>query len=371
MKVWGPTRLVSDVQESGLCIGCGACVDLCPYFRSHRGKTVQVFACTLERGLCFAACPKAEVDLDELAQACWGRPYEAAPLGPVRMVKAARAGAALGPGAFQGGGTVSALIVQALRDGQIDAAVLTGGEPCRPQPRVVSTEQGVLACAGTKFGAAPTLAALNRAAAEGRRRLAVAGTPCQAVAAAQMRLNPLQRQGFEDPVAFVVGLFCTWSFDQRPFADFLVRRANGGRVLGMDILPPPNRLLSVRLESGALEIPLDAVRPFVQQGCRVCPDLTAEWADASVGMYEARPGWNTLIVRTARAEQLVENAVAGGVLETEDMAADCLEGLRRADAAKKERAFRAARESGLLVTDGSGRWAALRVAADVVDRILK
>ena len=67
MRVFGPNELLEDVQKKNLCIGCGACVDLCPYFRNHRGKTAMLFPCTLSEGRCYAGCPRAEVDLDELS----------------------------------------------------------------------------------------------------------------------------------------------------------------------------------------------------------------------------------------------------------------------------------------------------------------
>ena len=66
MHVLGPNELVEDVFNRNLCIGCGACVNLCSYYKNHRGKTARLFPCDLSQGRCYAYCPKAEVDLDEL-----------------------------------------------------------------------------------------------------------------------------------------------------------------------------------------------------------------------------------------------------------------------------------------------------------------
>ncbi len=54
MHVLGSNELIEDVFNRDLCIGCGACVNLCPYYKSHRGKTARLFPCDLSRGRCYA-----------------------------------------------------------------------------------------------------------------------------------------------------------------------------------------------------------------------------------------------------------------------------------------------------------------------------
>ncbi|MBM3884113.1 MAG: hypothetical protein FJ387_31135, partial [Verrucomicrobia bacterium] len=230
MKVSGPSELLNDVQKGDLCIGCGACVNLCPYFRNYRGKTTMLFPCTLTQGRCHASCPKAEVDLDELASRHWAGDYAGTHLGPYREILGARAARSGRTGRFQGGGTVSALVSLALRTGRLDAAILTDRNGIEPVPRIVARHEDVAACSTSKFIAAPTLAAMNQAVRDGHRRLAVVGTPCQMTAVAQMRLNPLAREDFFDPVALAVGLFCNWALDHRTLTAFLEDRIDLGTV---------------------------------------------------------------------------------------------------------------------------------------------
>ena len=369
MRVFGANELVSEVQRGGLCIGCGACVDLCPYFRNHRGRTVQLFSCQLPQGRCYAACPKAEVDLDELAEKNWNQPYQGAPGGKYEQVLAAKAGVGMPSGAFQGGGTVSALMVQAFNQGLIEAAVLTGQNENGPLPVLAESPEEILACASSKFNAAPTLSILNRAAAAGRRNLGLVGTPCQVTALAKIRSNPLGRDDFVNPVSLVIGLFCNWSLDQRALRAFLARRLDLARIRGMDIPPPPANLLRVDMGEKIIEIPLDEIRSFIPDTCGLCPDMTSEWADLSVGMFEGRPGWNTLIVRTEQGHRLVEKAVASGLLLIEPMPAANLGHLLEAAAGKKRRAFQAIRQRGLVnPTDQSVR-AMLRLSPEVLEKI--
>ena len=173
----GPRQLVMEVQQAGLCIGCGSCVELCPYFRNHGGKTVMLDDCDLAEGRCHAWCPKTELDLEGLAQSLWGGPYPATGLGPHLAVAAAKAGPRLGAGRFQAGGAVSGLVCAALDTGLVQGAILTGGQGLDTAPTLAKTPEEVLACAGSKFTAAPTLAALNRAQAQGNGPLAVVATP--------------------------------------------------------------------------------------------------------------------------------------------------------------------------------------------------
>jgi coenzyme F420 hydrogenase subunit beta len=114
MQIYGPNELLKDVHERDLCIACGACVDLCPYFKTYRGKTAMVFPCDLEQGRCYAHCPKAEVDLDQLSENLRGKPYEGSALGNYSKVFAARAGKRMLEGPFQAGGVVSAIMAFAL-----------------------------------------------------------------------------------------------------------------------------------------------------------------------------------------------------------------------------------------------------------------
>jgi len=363
----GPQDLIQDVQETGRCIGCGACVEICPYFKHYRGLTVPVFSCDLEAGRCFAHCPKIETDLNELSQRLRGRSYEGLDLGVYRSLHAARAGAALREHRYQGGGAVSALIAFALRSNAIEAAVLTDREGFWPTPRVVTTENEVLACASSKFTAAPTLAAMNRAVRSGYRRLGVVGTPCQMTAVAQMKGNPLGREDFHDPVTLSVGLFCNWALDPRSLLVFLSARVDLSRITGMDIPPPPADMLEVRMGDETMGIPLNEVRPIIPETCFFCPDLTSEWADVSVGMLEGRAGWNTLILRTEAGEEVAAGAAKAGYLELESLPEESAAHLAWAGRQKKMRSFQKAKRENAVNTENGH--AVFRVPQDVLERL--
>lgn len=369
MRVYGSKELVNDVADRDLCIGCGMCVNICPYFKTYKGKSAMLFPCTLEQGRCNAHCPKTEVDLDALSRFFWDEPYDGRPLGHFERILASKAGNKV-KAAFQAGGTVTALITYALEKKIVDGAILTGAEGIEPVARLVKTPEQVAASAGSKFIAAPTLTALNQAAGEGDRRLAVVGTPCQMTAVAQMRMNPLARDDFQDPVALTVGLFCNWALDHRQLKAYLSERMDIAKITGMDIPPPPAGVLVVTTRTGERQFPLKEIRKLIPHTCFICPDMTAEWTDVSVGMYEGRPGWNTLLIRTRAGAELVERAGADGWLVTEEFTEANEKALSDAALAKKERSFRNADRHGYLRQDDENCRPALRVPPEVLARLL-
>jgi coenzyme F420 hydrogenase subunit beta len=331
----------------------------------------MLFPCTLSQGRCFAFCPKAEVDLDVLATRFWNAHYDGTPLGKYRDVLMAQAGEKMEKASFQAGGTVSALMTLALKEGLIDAAALTDREDMIAVPRLITRAEDVSGCAGSKFMAAPTLSVINQGVIQGYERMGVVGTPCQITALAQMKTNPLNQEGFKDSVVLTVGLVCTWAIDTRKLLPLLTECIGDACIQGMDMPPPPSEIMVVDTGDGKVEIPLERIRTLVPKGCYVCPDMTSEWADVSVGVLEGKPDWNTLIIRTETGDQLVKEACNAGYLKTKPMPAENFKHLCIAAANKKKRALIQARDQGLLNTTAKDQHSVLRLRPEVVERIIE
>ena len=366
----GQEELKKYVLDARLCTGCGACIDLCPYYRSHRGKTAVLFPCVVDEGRCFAYCPKVEVDLDMVSRHLFGKPYDGDPLGSYQSISAARAGDRLKNVASQAGGVVSALMYFALEKGYVSGEVLTDRRGLLPVPRFVSDPQNVLACSTSKYTAAPTLSMVNQAVKDGHRNLGFVGTPCQVLAAALMRLNPLHVDDFVDPFGLVVGLFCTWAIDFRLFEPFLAGRIEIDRIRKIDIPPPPSEIMEIFGDTGTkLEIPLGEIRGLVPNGCSYCIDMTSEFSDLSVGVMEGHPDMNTLIVRTDRGRRIVGEAAAEGYLTLSALPEESLEHLIWAAGNKKKRGLSKAQSEGMINTQGDETKSYLRIGAEVLERL--
>ncbi|MEM0441230.1 MAG: coenzyme F420 hydrogenase/dehydrogenase beta subunit N-terminal domain-containing protein [Candidatus Caldarchaeum sp.] len=82
----------------------------------------------------------------------------------------------------QYGGTVTSLLMFALKEKIVDAVVVstTSEEmPLKPVAKLVYEAEDVLNCSGSRYTYAPNLLALKEAFEMGVERLAVVGVPCQ------------------------------------------------------------------------------------------------------------------------------------------------------------------------------------------------
>jgi len=337
MQISGSKELLEQVRNSDLCTVCGACVGLCPYHQSYKGKIALTFECDISQCQCYAYCPQTGVDTEILSRAMFDTPYNNEPLGQYSSIKSAKAGEKITATGFQNGGTVSALIMFALEEKWIDSAVLTGKKGFLPEPMLVEDSAEVANCATTKYMATPTLLVLNKAIKEGKKNIGAVGTGCQSKALAIMKTNPLEKEEYKNAIALSLGLFCTWSLDTRKFVSFLSKKTDPEKIIGMDIPPPPAEVFVLKTQNGQIEFPLKEIRPMIPTGCTKCPDMTAQWADVSVGAFEGKPGWNTLIIRSKKGEQWVESAKQAGYLTLDEFPKASLDHLILGAGNKKKR----------------------------------
>jgi coenzyme F420 hydrogenase subunit beta len=348
----GLKGLEEKVLDRDLCTACGACLSLCPYLGSWKGRVVKLDSCNLEEGRCFAYCPRTEVDLDLVYRMIFGKNYDEIEMGPVRNIVMARAKDPVIRKKAQTGGVVSALFDFALKEGMIQGGILTARDgELLPQGKVIRNGKDILRCAGSSYVSGPTLESLNRGPWKGKERIGVVGLPCQTLALAKMRSSKLEKRTPIDRVDLVIGLFCTWALDYKPFMAFLRRRLNGLPIRWLNITPPPERILEVRAGGKSHRIPVDDIRPFIRPGCRVCMDMTAELSDISVGTVEGKEGWNTVIMRTAVGESLLRSAKKAGIVETRSLPKNNLDHLIEASLLKKRRALDALKERGGIEKD--------------------
>ena len=334
-------ELETKVIEGGLCTLCGACLGMCPYLLIYKGRIILRDICTISENRCTTFCPRISVDLENLSKSIFGVSYVWDELGTVQQVFMARSADAGVRARAQDAGIVSALTVLALEEGLIDSAVLTRfQDKSLPEGMIASARHEVLECAGSSYIAAPTIEAFNRAIQQDdQKNIGVIGTPCQVLALAKMRAAPPEMCKKMDELKLVIGLFCTWALSY-DFTQFLEREVED-RIIKYNVPPHPAEVFQAFTENGQFDIPLEKVLPFVRPSCQTCPDLTAEFADISVGGGRGEMlDWNTVVVRTETGMRLIDAAVEKGIIETRDIPEQNLTRLKAASLNKKKRALK-------------------------------
>ena len=312
-----------EVVETGKCIGCAACVTVCPVdvfdYVDEQPVDTRSDACVL-CVLCAEACPvlrPPDKDLPQLVD--YREPRLDEGFGPYSYGLYARATREDILEGAQDGGVVSALLAHALACGSLRGAVLGDVVPEAPQlgrQKLATTEQEVLACAGSRYTYSPNTLALREAMRRDVRPLAVVGVPCQ-VDGVRLEQNSgisaAMASWFRDAVALTVGLFCSESFTHESIerlAEMLevpVERIANVNIKGKVV---------VRLDDGTvLTASLKRYREFARPACLYCLDYAAEHADLALGGIGI-DGWTTTLVRTETGHRFLRAAIEDGWLET-------------------------------------------------------
>ena len=325
-------ELFSEVVTSGLCTGCAACVVACPHpvldYETANG-VYKPFHLDIDGGpedcthgqkgctMCTRACPRfrnweSEIDTHRFARE--RTEDEVYGIGDVLL---ARASDATLVEAGQDGGFVSALLIYALENDVIDAALVSGlegdGSTWRAEPRVVRTREEVIATAGSRYTYSANLLAYPEAAEGGAERIALVGMGCLASAPGAMQTRKAGK--IARRLSLTIGLLCSKTFDDAIFeglfeAKYDIKRAD---IKKMNI----KGVFQIWTTDGVFhEVPLKEAQAFTREGCTRCPDFAAEHADISTGGIGAFGDWTLVIVRTDQGRQLMDALKAANLIET-------------------------------------------------------
>jgi coenzyme F420 hydrogenase subunit beta len=340
--------LKKHVLDEGLCTGCGACVNLCPYQVIYHDRTVQLHKCDLEEGKCCSFCPRVATDLAVLR----GLLFEPDDLTPeIGAVKGYYFTQAVDPAlraAAQHGATVTVLMELALTEGVIDSAIVSiRNQDFMQNGAIVKDKTEIRKNAGSKFTVSPTVAAFNQMVTQEAGNIGVVATPCQVLALAKMRLNKTnENENKIRQLKLVVGLYCGWTLSAEKYTKLLQEKNIAPESITKMDIPAGKNVLELYTSSGIKVLPIDEVRACVRESCQYCMDSTAEYADVSVGsarfagsLDEMRQ-WNQLIVRTTRGKELVDLAVKRGVLKIREAPVESLKELKEAAIKKKKDALK-------------------------------
>jgi coenzyme F420 hydrogenase subunit beta len=213
----------------------------------------------------------------------------------------------------------------------------------------------------------PVLDAINRLPRESTERLGFVGLPCHLACLSKMKLAPPEGRARIEHVKLAIGLFCGWTLSHG-FHQFLREQFDLPKAIKFDIPHHPAHSFDVYTTSDKESVDLDEISPYINKACGYCFDMTAEFADISVGSGRAMfKGWNTVIVRTKAGAEILDMAKRHNAIETQTIPDESLVNLKRASLNKKKGALK----NIISMTGGIDDLLYLGISQHLIDKLLE
>jgi coenzyme F420 hydrogenase subunit beta len=309
--------LSTSVVRPGKCLGCGACVVVCPFGCLVYSNEEPILAreCKI-CGICLKVCPQFNWSLSEVEKAVFGRQrQEGEHFGIYRRLVVAQARDSEVLRVGQDGGVVTALLLFALERGIIDGAIVSGlskEKHILPVPELATTAEEILRVSGTRYFYSPNVLALAEVVKQKKKSVAFVGTPCQIRAVREMQMAGLKK--YANSLRLLIGLMCTESFSYEGLMEKHMAGTLGLNLKDISGMNIKGKML-VTTKNGIQAIPLAAVKQYARSKCRFCGDFSSELADISVGGLGLNK-WTFTIIRTQKGEDIFSDAEKAGVIKS-------------------------------------------------------
>jgi coenzyme F420 hydrogenase subunit beta len=278
-EVTAPYHSISDD-----CVGCGACAIVCP----TNSKKVRI-----------NTYPMLEEDIKE-AEKKFLKGTRDDLLGIHTDIFGAKSTID-----GQDGGMATALLLYGFENGLFDAAIVVKRTiGYKAEAIIAETADEILNAKGTKYSRVKMMSKVGDLVEKGKRKIAIVGTPCEVRTARKIHQQLVSK--YPDLEITIVGLFCFEAFDYHKLKE------ETKRLLGVDL----DKADKTQIHKGKFIVQIDGkeysakVKEFhdaIQGGCAFCNDFTGRLSDVSVGSVGSDEGYSTVIVRSDKGKQLVQN----------------------------------------------------------------
>ena len=322
-------HLYEEVVTSGLCTGCAGCVIACPHDvlgYNHESGGYRPFHIEEELGpddcihgqkgctSCTRACPRFRTWETEADEHLFGRERRPDELSGIYSdVLLTRASDDMIHEVGQDGGLVSAILLWAMREGYIDAALVSylegDGTSWKAIPGVAATKDDIVKAAGSRYTYSANTLAIDEALERGFSKLALVGMSCQSSVPPIMWHRKVGK--ISKPIVFNIGLLCSKTFDDAIFEELFEAKYGLKKqdMVKMNI----KGVFQIWMKDGAYhEVPLKECHQWTREGCNHCPDFAAEHADISTGGIGKFNDWTLTIVRIELGREIIQRMIKDG-----------------------------------------------------------
>lgn len=314
--------LMREVVNQGKCVGCAACLTICPVdvfdYVNEKPVDTRNDACVYCE-LCVDACPVLRpTDRDLPEQIGLLEPNYDEGFGPYHYGVFARITDKCPEFTGQDGGVCSALLVHMLENGDINGAVVgteVAGNPQMGTENIATSRQEILDAARSRYTYQPNTVALVEAMKKDIKPIAVVGVPCQVDGVRQQQFSSIRldvAKWYQENIKLVIGLFCSESFTE----DGIGALAEELEVEKKDIknINIKGKVV-VQLEDGRVENKsLKEFGKYARPACLYCLDYAADNADIGLGGI-GPDGYTFTVIRTQAGHQAWQSLVKTGWVE--------------------------------------------------------
>ncbi len=323
-------KTVAEINQSYLCMGCGACVAICPMnaisMETRKGQNyplVDKSKCN-QCGKCLNVCPGISMTARTMASGFWPDNRRNLKIGRFRATYIGYSNNARIRFESASGGIATSLILSLIRRKIVDGAILTKMSDSRPlqaESFIARTKKEVISARTSKYCPTYPVAVIKQLKKTGKKeKFAFVGLPCHIHGVRKLQE---EEAWIKDKIKITIGLFCSHGLTHWG-TDFLINKFAKGLKNVKELRYRGNGWpggMRVKYEDGKeFRTSLDEYWPpffapyfFTPYRCLTCHDFASELADISLGdawLRELRSkdnkGTSMIVVRSELGERILK-----------------------------------------------------------------
>lgn len=321
---------ISIVFDNGICCHCGLCSTICPFDAIELSQDylyIDESSC-ITCGLCFLVCPQLYPfkDIYNYLMKSKSSLIHSNNLGYYINIYSARSSIKDVREERIDGNIATTLLYYLLDNKFVDAAITIkySEDFWKPKIEVIENKSELIKTKGEIYVHTPILSVLDKT--KKYENIALVALPCMIKALWKAKYLPIKLNLFQN-IEYKIGLFCIETFSYENILN-LIRDKFNINLNEISKIDMKKGKFFVILDSGdELSIPLKEINAYGYNFCHYCNDLTAEFADISVGSIGSEKGWSSVITRSKKGESIINEAIEQGLIQTKPL--DIIDPCRR------------------------------------------